>query len=75
MDAKTTIKVIGIGGAGGNAIDRMMHQNIKGIELIAVNTDIQDLTKIPPTNAIAKRTITCDALIKVATLEIQWRSL
>ncbi|MCH7604437.1 cell division protein FtsZ [Patescibacteria group bacterium] len=46
MDVKTTIKVIGIGGAGGNAIDRMMHQNIKGIELIAANTDIQDLRKI-----------------------------
>lgn len=46
MDAKTIIKVIGIGGAGGNAIDRMMQCKIKGIELIAANTDIQDLRKI-----------------------------
>ena len=46
MDFKTTIKVIGVGGAGGNAIDRMMQCKIKGIELIAANTDIQDLRKI-----------------------------
>lgn len=46
MNAKTVIKVIGIGGAGGNAIDRMMQCKIKGIELIAANTDTQDLKKI-----------------------------
>lgn len=42
----TTIKVIGIGGGGGNAIDRMAQCKIKGIELIAINTDVQDLKKI-----------------------------
>lgn len=42
----TTIKVIGIGGAGGNAIDRMVQCNIKEVDLIAVNTDAQDLKKI-----------------------------
>ncbi len=46
MEKKTTIKVVGIGGAGGNAIDRMMQCKIKGIDLIAVNTDVQDLKKI-----------------------------
>lgn len=46
MDSKTTIKVIGIGGAGGNAIDRMVQCKISGIDLIAVNTDVQDLKKI-----------------------------
>ncbi len=46
MEKKTTIKVIGIGGAGGNAIDRMMQCKMKGIDLIAVNTDVQDLKKI-----------------------------
>ena len=46
MNPKTVIKVIGIGGAGGNAIDRMMQCKIKGIELIAANTDSQDLRKI-----------------------------
>jgi len=46
MDSKTIIKVLGIGGAGGNAIDRMVQGKIKGIDLIAINTDVQDLKKI-----------------------------
>ncbi len=46
MEKRTIIKVMGIGGAGGNAIDRMMQCKIKGIDLIAVNTDVQDLKKI-----------------------------
>lgn len=41
----TKIKVIGVGGSGGNAISRMMKCNIKGVELIALNTDAQDLKK------------------------------
>lgn len=52
MQKKTTIKVIGIGGAGGNAIDRMMQCKMKGIDLIAVNTDVQDLKKIQATQKI-----------------------
>ena len=46
MSQQTNIKVIGIGGGGGNAIDRMMQCKIRGIELIAANTDVQDLRKI-----------------------------
>ncbi|MEA3344175.1 MAG: cell division protein FtsZ [Patescibacteria group bacterium] len=41
MDTK--IKVVGVGGSGTNAISRMMKCNIKGVELIALNADIQDL--------------------------------
>jgi cell division protein FtsZ len=52
MEKETTIKVIGIGGGGGNAIDRMAQCKIKGIELIAVNTDVQDLKKIRATKKI-----------------------
>jgi len=37
------IKVVGIGGAGGNIISRMAGCGIKGVELVAVNTDFQDL--------------------------------
>ncbi len=37
------IKVVGIGGAGGNVISRMADCGIKGVELIAINTDFQDL--------------------------------
>jgi len=40
---KATIKVFGVGGAGGNTLMRMSEVGIKGAELIAVNTDAQDL--------------------------------
>lgn len=37
------IKVIGVGGSGGSAINRMIQSKIKGVEFIAVNTDLQAL--------------------------------
>lgn len=37
------IKVVGVGGAGGNAINRMIEAGLKGVEFIAVNTDAQVL--------------------------------
>jgi len=37
------IKVIGVGGGGGNALNRMIKTNLRGIEFIAVNTDAQAL--------------------------------
>ena len=46
MVRKTKIKVIGIGGSGGNALNRMKKAKINNIELIALNTDFQDLKKI-----------------------------
>lgn len=45
MKKPIKIKVFGVGGAGGNAISRMMASKIEGVELVAVNTDIQDLKK------------------------------
>lgn len=42
---ETKIKVVGVGGSGNNAISRMMKYNIKGVELIAVNADAQDLQR------------------------------
>ena len=38
------IKVIGVGGAGGNAINRMVDAGVEGIEFVAINTDAQALT-------------------------------
>ncbi|MBU0476894.1 cell division protein FtsZ [Patescibacteria group bacterium] len=46
MTTSTKIKVVGVGGSGGNAVSRMAKCNIKGVELIAINTDAQDLGKI-----------------------------
>src|ERR1700761_3213135 len=37
------IKVIGVGGGGGNAVNRMIAANVEGVEFIAANTDIQAL--------------------------------
>ena len=39
------IKVIGVGGAGNNVINRMIESGVNGVEFIAVNTDKQDLNK------------------------------
>jgi len=41
----TKIKVIGVGGSGSNAVSRMMRSGIKGVDLIAINTDAQDLAQ------------------------------
>src|SRR5512137_1981550 len=37
------IKVIGVGGSGGSVVNRMIDKGIRGVEFIAVNTDIQAL--------------------------------
>ena len=43
LDGTATIKVIGVGGAGNNAVNRMIEAGIKNVEFIAVNTDRQTL--------------------------------
>ena len=43
LDGTATIKVIGVGGAGNNAVNRMVDSGIKGVEFTAVNTDRQPL--------------------------------
>ncbi len=45
MDGAATIKVIGVGGAGNNAVNRMIEAGIKGVEFISVNTDRQALQR------------------------------
>jgi cell division protein FtsZ len=46
------IRVVGVGGSGGNAINHMINSKIKGVEFVAVNTDAQDLHR-----SLAKRKI------------------
>ncbi len=46
MNNGAVLKVLGIGGGGGNAINRMIDEKLSGVEFIAVNTDIQDLSNI-----------------------------
>lgn len=43
IDTLATIKVIGVGGGGNNAVNRMIEHGVQGVEFIAVNTDAQAL--------------------------------
>src|SRR3984957_8907579 len=43
FNAGAKIKVIGVGGGGGNAVNRMIAANVEGVEFIAANTDAQAL--------------------------------
>jgi len=43
IETFATIRVVGVGGSGGNAINRMISYKLKGVEFIAVNTDAQAL--------------------------------
>ncbi len=52
MKKGAKIKVIGIGGSGGNAVNRMMGCHIDGVDFIAINSDFQDLKKIKATKKI-----------------------
>ncbi len=47
-----TIRVLGAGGAGSNAVSRMVHAKLPGVEFIAVNTDIQALYHNPASRKI-----------------------
>ena len=51
-DNQAVIKVMGVGGGGGNAVDHMMNANIQGVEYICANTDAQVLSKMGAKNAI-----------------------
>jgi|Deesub1362B_J571_1020462.scaffolds.fasta_scaffold01911_4 cell division protein FtsZ len=42
-EANARMKVVGVGGAGGNALNRMIEAGLRGVEFIAVNTDLQAL--------------------------------
>lgn len=40
---KPNIKVVGVGGGGGNAVNRMIENDVQGVTFVAINTDAQDL--------------------------------
>ena len=43
LDNVVNIKVIGVGGGGGNAVNRMVESGVQGVEFISINTDMQAL--------------------------------
>ncbi len=52
VESFARIRVIGVGGSGGNAVNHMVGAKVKGVEFIAINSDAQDLH-----NSMAKRKI------------------
>ena len=55
-ELKPRILVLGVGGAGGNAINGMIEAGLQGVEFVAVNTDTQDL-KMNKADAKIKQTM------------------
>ena len=53
FDSGVNIKVVGVGGGGNNAVNRMISTNIRGVEFIAINTDKQALINSSATTKIA----------------------
>jgi cell division protein FtsZ len=52
FDQGTQIKVIGVGGGGGNAVDHMIAQCVQGVEFICANTDAQALNRSRATDLV-----------------------
>jgi cell division protein FtsZ len=52
VESFARIRVIGVGGSGGNTINHMVDSNVQGVEFIAINTDSQDLHKSKATKKI-----------------------
>ena len=59
-DSGVSIKVIGVGGGGNNAVNRMISTNIRGVEFIAVNTDSMALD----TSCAAKKLVIGDKITR-----------
>ena len=51
-EQKAKLKVVGVGGAGGNAVNRMITSGMVGVDFIAINTDAQDLENNPAEHKI-----------------------
>jgi len=43
IEAFARIKVLGVGGSGGNAVNHMISSKVRGVDFICINTDSQDL--------------------------------
>ena len=52
FESGVNIKVIGVGGGGNNAVNRMISTNVRGVDFIAINTDRQALLHSAATNKI-----------------------
>ena len=57
-ESVVNIKVVGVGGGGNNTVKRMIASNVRGVEYIALNTDVMTLnsTQAPAKITIGERT-------------------
>lgn len=73
MEAKNqeaVIKVIGVGGCGGNAVDHMIQNGVQGVEFICINTDAQALQRNKANNLLQLGSVTTKGLGAGANPEI-----
>ncbi|MFA7663038.1 MAG: cell division protein FtsZ, partial [Patescibacteria group bacterium] len=52
IETFANIKVVGVGGAGGSSVSRMITSKIRGVDFVAINTDAQALHLNPSVNKI-----------------------
>jgi cell division protein FtsZ len=52
FDQGTQIKVIGVGGGGGNAVEHMIAQGVQGVQFVCANTDAQALNRSSATDLV-----------------------
>ncbi|MBQ8345047.1 MAG: cell division protein FtsZ, partial [Clostridia bacterium] len=58
-ESNVCIKVIGVGGGGNNAVNRMISSNVQGVEFVTINTDRQALkNSIAPNQVVIGEKIT-----------------
>ena len=53
----TQIKVIGVGGGGGNAVEHMITRGVQGVEFICANTDAQALARSATSRTIMRSSV------------------
>ncbi|HLD34944.1 MAG TPA: cell division protein FtsZ, partial [Patescibacteria group bacterium] len=52
IETVAKIKVVGVGGGGGSAVTRMIEADVKGVEFVAINTDLQALQHNPASHKV-----------------------
>ena len=63
------IKVIGVGGAGGNAVNRMIDDGVQGVSFVAANTDVQALNSNKAENKIQIGRASCRERVKITVVD------
>lgn len=75
MSDDAVIKVVGVGGGGGNAVEHMVRESIEGVEFISVNTDAQALRKTSVGNVIRLVVISLKVWVQVRIHKLAVRQL